>query len=86
MHRRGHRRGDRLGRSGEVELIARLTAGNAGLRHLWGQHLSYDATLAEMERIRHPSEGERRKIARLKRLKLRGKQRITGILDAHRTT
>jgi hypothetical protein len=39
-----------------------------------------------MERVRHPSEGERREIARLKRLKLRGKQRITGILDAHRTT
>lgn len=68
----------------EVELIKRLSAGNAELRHLWGQHSGYEATLAEMERVRHPSEGERREIARLKRLKLRGKQRITGILDAHR--
>jgi uncharacterized protein YdcH (DUF465 family) len=34
--------------------------------------------------VRHPSESETREIARVKRLKLRGKDRIQQILAAHR--
>ena len=68
----------------EVERIKSLSASNPELRHLWQQHSNYEAQLSELERVRHPSEGERREISRLKRLKLRGKDQITRILDASR--
>jgi uncharacterized protein YdcH (DUF465 family) len=65
----------------ELELISSLSQTNPELKHLWGQHTQYEAQLAALERVHHPSEGERREINRLKRLKLRGKERISRIIE-----
>jgi uncharacterized protein YdcH (DUF465 family) len=70
--------------SSEIELIHRLTGSNEELRHLYGKHQDYEKELGRLERIRFPSEAERREINRIKRLKLRGKDRIQSILSAHR--
>lgn len=69
--------------SKEVELLHKLSENNPQLKHLWGQHKGYEEQLAGLERVRHPSEAERREITRLKRLKLRGKEQISRILDGH---
>jgi uncharacterized protein YdcH (DUF465 family) len=69
--------------SSELELIHRLSAKNDELRHLFSQHQKYESQLTSMT-VRHPSESESREIARVKRLKLRGKDRIQQILAAHR--
>jgi hypothetical protein len=68
----------------ELDLINRLTTSHDELRHLVGKHQDYERDLGRLERIRFPSEAERREINRLKRLKLRGKDRIQGILAQHR--
>lgn len=68
----------------DLELIERLAPAHAELRHLWLQHGQYEAQLRDLERVHHPSEQERREIGRVKRLKLRGKERITAMLDKHR--
>jgi hypothetical protein len=68
----------------DLELIERLSPTNAELRHLWMQHGGFEAKLADLERVRYPSEGERREIGRVKRLKLRGKEQIGKILAQHR--
>ena len=68
----------------ELELINRIADGHDELRHLVGKHQDYERDLARLERIRYPSEAERREINRIKRLKLRGKDRIQSILASHR--
>jgi uncharacterized protein YdcH (DUF465 family) len=68
----------------EIELIGRLSDSHDELRHLYGKHQELERELGRLERIRHPSEAERRDINRIKRLKLRGKDRIQGILADHR--
>jgi uncharacterized protein YdcH (DUF465 family) len=65
----------------EVELINNLVGSNEELRHLYGKHQDYERELVGLERIRFPSEADRREINRLKRLKLRGKDRIQSILS-----
>ena len=68
----------------ERDLIGRLSVSHVELRHLVAKHEDYERELGRLERIRFPSEGERREISRVKRLKLRGKDRIHGILSQHR--
>ena len=68
----------------ELDLINRLTSSHDELRHLVGKHQHYERDLMRLERIRYPSEGERREINRIKRLKLRGKDRIQVIIAEHR--
>ncbi len=70
----------------EIELIHRLTGSHDELRHLYGKHQDYERELGRLERIRYPSEAERREINRIKRLKLRGKDRIQVILAQHRVS
>jgi uncharacterized protein YdcH (DUF465 family) len=67
----------------EVELINQLVPTHAELRHLVQQHQNFEKELGRLERIRFPTETERREINKIKRLKLRGKDRIAGILKAH---
>jgi uncharacterized protein YdcH (DUF465 family) len=69
--------------SSDLDLIHRLSVKHDELRHLFSQHQKYEAQLTSMT-VRHPSESETREIARVKRLKLRGKDRIQQILAAHR--
>jgi uncharacterized protein YdcH (DUF465 family) len=47
------------------------------------QHQKYEGALSRLI-VRYPSESEQREIARVKRLKLRGKDRIQQILTANR--
>jgi uncharacterized protein YdcH (DUF465 family) len=67
----------------EVELIHRLSGSHDELRHLYGKHQDYERELGRLEQIRYPSETERREINRIKRLKLRGKDRMRSILGQH---
>lgn len=69
----------------EIELITRLAGSHDELRHLYGKHQDFERELSRLERIRYPSEAERREINRIKRLKLRGKDRIQVILAQHRS-
>lgn len=69
--------------SAEIELIHHLSAKNDELRHLYAQHQKYEGELSRLV-VRYPSESELREIARVKRLKLRGKDRIQQILASHR--
>lgn len=70
----------------ELELIQTLTPGHDELRHLWNQHLDYERDLSRLTGLRYPSEAERREIGKIKRLKLRGKDRIKQILEGHKGT
>ncbi len=68
----------------ELDLIARLTPKHDELRHLVSVHHTYERTLIRLEAVRFPSEAERREITKVKRMKLRGKDRIQRILAGHR--
>lgn len=68
----------------ELDLIARLSPEHSELRHLWSQHTKLQEELSKLESVRFPNESDRREISRLKRLKLRGKDRIQQILSQHR--
>lgn len=67
----------------ELDLIARLTPTHDELRHLMHQHQGYEQQLTRLESVHYPSEAERREINRIKRLKLRGKDKIRAILSQH---
>lgn len=69
----------------DLELIERLAPNHPELRHLWLQHGKYESQLQDLEGVHYPSEQERREITRVKRLKLRGKEQISRILDHHRS-
>lgn len=66
--------------STELELILRLSPMNDELRHLYQKHQTYEAELTQLEGVRFPTESERRRINKLKRDKLLGKDRIRRIL------
>ena len=68
----------------DLDLIERLVPTHPELRHLWLQHGHYESQLEELERVHYPSEQERREIGKIKRLKLRGKERITAMLAGYR--
>jgi uncharacterized protein YdcH (DUF465 family) len=68
----------------EIELINQLAPAHDELRHLVQRHRGYEDRLAELEGVHRPSSAERQEITKLKRLKLRGKDRIQQILAAHR--
>ena len=65
----------------ELELIERLSPSNDELRHLFHKHRTFEKELARLTGVQHPSESERREIARLKKQKLHGKDRIRRILS-----
>jgi uncharacterized protein YdcH (DUF465 family) len=67
----------------ELELIARLAPNHDELRHLVSQHHGFESTLSQLAAVRNPSETERREIAKVKRMKLKGKDRISQILRQH---
>lgn len=68
----------------DLALINRMVPTHDGLRHLVAKHKQFETQLAELEAIRYPSEGELRQIGEIKRLKLRGKERISRILTQAR--
>ncbi len=68
----------------ELDLLSTLAVENDELRHLWGRHQAFERDLARLGGVHHPSEAERREMGRIKRMKLRGKERMHAILDAHR--
>ena len=68
----------------EVERIHQLAASHDELRHLWTRHQDFEKHLDRLGSVRYPSEAERREMGRIKRMKLRGKERMHAILDAHR--
>jgi hypothetical protein len=70
--------------SDDLALLHTLAPQHDELRHLWGRHQGYERDLSRLDGLRYPSEAERREIGRLKRMKLRGKERIQAIIDAHR--
>lgn len=67
----------------ELEKIAKLAPSHDELKRLMFLHEGYEKSLSRLESVRHPSEAERREISRIKRLKLRGKDRIRVILADH---
>lgn len=69
--------------STELERIQSLAGQNDELRHLYAQHQKYEGQLSRLN-VRYPSESEQREITRVKRLKLRGKDRIQAILAGSR--
>ena len=69
--------------SSEIELIRHLSPKHDELRHLYSQHQKYEGQLSQLI-VRYPSESQQREIARVKRLKLRGKDRIQQILAVSR--
>ena len=68
----------------ELDLIEKLSVGHDELRHLWTRHQYFERSLVRLQDVRHPSEADRREIGRIKRMKLRGKERISAILTQHR--
>ncbi len=68
----------------DLALISRLSSTHDELRHLVSKHREFESQLASLEAIHHPSEVERRQISQIKRLKLRGKERIHRILAQSR--
>jgi len=68
----------------EIDLIQRLTPKHDELRHLWHRHQAFEKDLTRLDSLRYPTEAERREIGRIKRLKLRGKERMQSILDSHK--
>jgi uncharacterized protein len=70
--------------SDELAILHELSPRNDELRHLWGRHQGYERDLGRLDGLRYPSEAERREIGKLKRMKLRGKERMQAIIDAHR--
>ncbi|MBM4392364.1 MAG: DUF465 domain-containing protein [Deltaproteobacteria bacterium] len=68
----------------EVELIQSLASQHDELRYLWSRHKTMEKDLARLDSIRNPSPLERKEISELKRNKLKGKERMQAILDAHR--
>ncbi len=70
--------------SHEVELLQSLAAEHDELRYLWSRHQTMEKDLARLDSIRNPSPTERKEITDLKRNKLKGKERMQAILDAHK--
>lgn len=70
----------------EQELLDRVSPAHPELRYLVQRHQGFERELARLERIRYPSEAERREINKLKRMKLRGKDRMREILAQHVTS
>jgi uncharacterized protein YdcH (DUF465 family) len=68
----------------DLELIESLANGHDELRHLWTRHQDFERDLARLNGVRNPSDDERRQISNIKRAKLKGKERMQSILDAHR--
>lgn len=68
----------------EVELIEKLSSGHDELRHLWSRHQDLEKSLARLQDVRFPSDADRLEMSRIKRMKLRGKERIHAIIGQHR--
>lgn len=68
----------------EIEAIEQLLPRHDELRHLWSRHQGFEKSLTRLQDVRYPSEADRREIGRIKRMKLRGKERIAAILGTHR--
>jgi uncharacterized protein YdcH (DUF465 family) len=66
----------------ERERLTVLSSSNAEVRYLLARHEGLERDLTRLEAVRHPTEDERREIQRIKRLKLRGKDRLQAILAA----
>ncbi len=60
--------------------IEQLATDNAEIRHLLTRHRGLEREIDRLASVRFPSELERRELARLKLLKLRGKDRMAVIL------
>ena len=70
----------------EIEQIQALSASHDELRHLWHRHQRFEESLGRLSGLRYPSEAERREMGKIKRLKLRGKERISQILAAQKSS
>jgi uncharacterized protein YdcH (DUF465 family) len=73
-----------LEKTTEEELRAHLLATDEEFRRLAEQHSLYDSQLVELESRSHLSDTEQIEESRLKKLKLRAKDRMMEILSRHR--
>jgi uncharacterized protein len=69
---------------GDHALIEQLSQENEEIRKLWGEHLAFEHRLSELGRQRYLTEHEQAEVARIKRLKLAGKDRIEQLLSQAR--
>lgn len=68
----------------DLELIEELAPRNEELRLLVQAHRAFEEQLDELGRRRYLSVTEQQEVARIKKEKLRGKDRILQILAEHR--
>lgn len=68
----------------DLKLIEQLMKQDAELERLWSEHLDFERRLEEMNRKPYLTSEEQVEQARLKKLKLAGRDRIEAILAAHR--
>jgi uncharacterized protein YdcH (DUF465 family) len=61
--------------------IERLVGSDEELARLWEEHLAYESRIEELARRRYLTSSESAERARLKKLKLAGKDRIAAILS-----
>lgn len=66
------------------ELIEMLVEEDEELGELVRQHRKYEAALDKLNQRRYLSDAEQQEVARIKKRKLRGKDRIHRILDGWR--
>lgn len=66
--------------SSERDRLSDMASNNAEVRYLLTRHEGLEKELSRLEGVRYPTESERRDIQRIKRLKLRGKDRLREIL------
>ncbi len=65
-------------------LIDQLVPANQELGRLMDAHRAFEARLDELAQRRYLTDSEQLEVARLKKQKLRGKDRILSILAEHR--
>ncbi len=70
--------------SKDLKLIEELMKNDVELERLWSEHLDFERRLEEMNRKPYLTSEEQVEQARLKKLKLAGRDRIEAILAAHR--
>lgn len=67
------------------ELLTLLSQSNEEVSRLMSEHRAFDRKIDELNRRHAPTPAEEAEMARLKKLKLQGRDRLEEILAEHRT-
>ncbi len=67
----------------ERQLIIKLSDQNPELKKLWGEHLTYEKKINDLEKKLHLSQEEELEKKRLQKLKLSGKDKMFEILSRY---